>query len=75
MKFLLVASICIMLGGCITLPFGIAKYFEYNYANNKIEKERVIEKKRKMDRKRKEILSTARWNSYVQLSWVRHFFQ
>ena len=70
MKFLIIL-ICLILGGCMTLPFGTAKYFELNHVENKIDVERKEYELAKMERKNKNKISTTKWNLYWDSSTSR----
>jgi|LULS01.1.fsa_nt_gb starvation-inducible outer membrane lipoprotein len=70
MKFLLI-SICLMVGGCMSLPFGITNNLQLSEVESKIE---TKEKKSELTKKRRNQSTISSWNSHVKFGWVRNFF-
>lgn len=70
MKFLLIA-VCLMVGGCMSLPFGITNHLQLSEVESKIE---TKEKKSELTKKRRDQSTTSSWGSHVMFGWVRNFF-
>ena len=70
MKFLLI-SICLIVGGCMSLPFGTRNNLQLSEVESKIE---TKEKKSELTKKRRDQSTTSSWGSHVMFGWVRNFF-